>query len=69
MSLSSLIEELSTKKENNKAGCTLTFGGHCMKCDKTSHTNLEMNIKHRLYVNTINRTKEQLNEVNFQFTS
>ena len=27
MFLSSLIEELSTKEENNKAGCTLTFGG------------------------------------------
>ena len=29
MFLSSLIEELCTKEENNKAGCTLTFGGQC----------------------------------------
>ena len=27
MSFSSLIEELCTKDENNKTGCTLTFGG------------------------------------------
>ena len=31
MFLSSLIEEFCTKKENNKAGCTLTFGGQCIK--------------------------------------
>ena len=30
MFLSSLIEELCTKEENNKAGCTLTFGGQCI---------------------------------------
>ena len=30
MFLSSLIEELWTKEENNKAGCTLTFGEQCM---------------------------------------
>ena len=30
MFLSSLIEELSTKEENNKAGLTLTFGGQCI---------------------------------------
>ena len=29
MSLSSLIEELCTKEENNKGGCTLTFRGQC----------------------------------------
>ena len=29
MFLSSLIEELCTKEENNKAGCTFTFGGQC----------------------------------------
>ena len=29
MFLRSLIEELCTKEENNKAGCTLTFGGQC----------------------------------------
>ena len=29
MFLSLLIEELCTKEENNKAGCTLTFGGQC----------------------------------------
>ena len=29
MFLSSLIEELCTKEENNKAGCTLTFGRKC----------------------------------------
>ena len=28
--LSSLIEELCTKEENNKAGCTLIFGGQCI---------------------------------------
>ena len=27
MFLTSLIEEFCTKKENNKASCTLTFGG------------------------------------------
>ena len=27
MFLNSLIEELCTKEENKKAGCTLTFGG------------------------------------------
>ena len=27
MFITSLIEELCTKEENNKAGCTLTFGG------------------------------------------
>ena len=31
MFLSSLIEELCTKEENNKAGCTVTFGGQCTK--------------------------------------
>ena len=31
MFLSLLIEELCTKKENNKADCTLTFGGQCIK--------------------------------------
>ena len=30
MFLSSLIEELRTKEENNKAGCTLTFGWQCI---------------------------------------
>ena len=30
MFLSSLIEELCSKEENNKAGCTLTFGGQCI---------------------------------------
>ena len=30
MFLSSLIEELCTKEENNKAGYTLTFGGQCI---------------------------------------
>ena len=30
MFLSSLIEESCTKEENNKAGCTLTFGGQCI---------------------------------------
>ena len=30
MFLSSLIEELCTKEENNKAGSTLTFGGQCI---------------------------------------
>ena len=30
MFLGSLIEELCTKKENNKVGCTLTFGGQCI---------------------------------------
>ena len=30
MFLSSLIEELCAKEENNKAGCNLTFGGQCM---------------------------------------
>ena len=30
MFLSSLIEELCTKEENNKAGCTLTFGEQCI---------------------------------------
>ena len=30
MLLSSLIEELCTKEENNKASCTLTFGGQCI---------------------------------------
>ena len=30
MFLSSLIEELCTKEENNKAGCALTFGGQCI---------------------------------------
>ena len=30
MLLSSLIEELCTKEENNKAGCTLIFGGQCI---------------------------------------
>ena len=29
MFLSSLIEELCTKEENNKAGCILTFVGQC----------------------------------------
>ena len=32
MFLNSLIEELCTKEENNKAGCTLTFGGQCRIC-------------------------------------
>ena len=31
MFLSSLIEELCTKEENKKAGCTLTFGGQCSR--------------------------------------
>ena len=30
MFLSSLIEELCTKEENNKAGCALTFGEQCI---------------------------------------
>ena len=30
MFLSSLIEELCTKEENNKVDCTLTFGGECI---------------------------------------
>ena len=30
MFLSSLIEELCRKEENNKAGCTLTVGGQCI---------------------------------------
>ena len=30
MFLSSLIEELCTKEENNEVGCTLTFGGQCI---------------------------------------
>ena len=30
MVLSSLIEELCIKKENNKAGSALTFGGQCI---------------------------------------
>ena len=30
MFLSSLIEELCTKEENNESGCTLTFGGQCI---------------------------------------
>ena len=30
MFINSLIEELCTNGENNKAGCTLTFGGQCM---------------------------------------
>ena len=30
MFLSSLIEDLCTKEENNKAGYTLTFGGQCI---------------------------------------
>ena len=30
MFLSSFIEELYTNEENNKAGCTLTFGGQCI---------------------------------------
>ena len=30
MFLSSLIEELCSKEENNKEGCTLTFGGQCI---------------------------------------
>ena len=30
MFLSSIIEELWTKEENNKAGCTFTFGGQCI---------------------------------------
>ena len=30
MFLSSLIEELCTKEENNKVGCTLIFGGQCI---------------------------------------
>ena len=30
MFCSVLIEELRIKEENNKAGCTLTFGGQCM---------------------------------------
>ena len=34
MFLSSLIEELYTKEENNKAGCTFAFGGQCIKNDK-----------------------------------
>ena len=29
MFLSSLIEELCSKEENNEAHCTLTFGGQC----------------------------------------
>ena len=29
MFLSSLDKELCTKEENNKTGCTLTFGGQC----------------------------------------
>ena len=33
MFLSLLIEELCTKEENNKAGCTLTFGGQCISVD------------------------------------
>ena len=31
MFLSSLIKELCTKEENNKAGCTLIFGGQCIR--------------------------------------
>ena len=30
MLLSSLIEKLCTKEENNKAGCTLTYGEQCI---------------------------------------
>ena len=30
MFLSSIIEELCTKEENNKAGSILTFGGQCI---------------------------------------
>ena len=29
MFISLLNEELCTKEQNNKAGCTLTFGGQC----------------------------------------
>ena len=35
MFLSTLIEELRTKEENNKAGCTLTFGGQCIYMGET----------------------------------
>ena len=38
MLLSSLIEEMCTKEEINKAGCTLTFGGQCI-----SHHQLQWN--------------------------
>ena len=30
MFFSSLIEEICSKEENNKASCTLTFGGQCL---------------------------------------
>ena len=47
MFLSSLIEELGTKEENYKAGCTLTFGVQCIihlisyfKCDFVTVNNL-----------------------------
>ena len=33
MFLSSLVEELCSKEENNKAGCTLTFGGQCITAE------------------------------------
>ena len=45
MFLRSLIEELCIKEENNKAGCTLTFGGRVIIVD----TNMRiLNFKNRL---------------------
>ena len=48
MFLSSFIGELCTKEENNKAGCTLTFGGQCI----LTMINFMLNIL-RLWLNLI----------------
>ena len=40
MFLSSLIEELCSKEENNKAGYTLTFRGQCSYCQIISESEL-----------------------------
>ena len=45
MFLSSLIEELCTKEENNKASCTLTFGGQCIYQLEIDFASFTLNVK------------------------
>ena len=48
MFISLLIEELCTKEENNKTGCTLTFRGQC-KCFKRHQTSHSDSLHNKIY--------------------
>ena len=62
MFLSSSINELCPKEENNKAGVTLTFGGQCILAIKALREMLCIythNVRHK-FICVLSETKKML---------